>query len=177
MLDGIPRYVGAGRNKREEHVNSGRSHNVELNRVVLAEKREFEVKRLEGNLSKKEAFRLECEYIQRYGLAADGGSLWNETYGGIGYLSKHTEKTKERIGAASKERWESLKDDPERYKEYCDRVRNTPNSGRFTKGRILTEEEKKRIGDAQRGKKRSPETRARMSEAQRLSAARRKKSA
>ena len=167
LLDGIPRYVGAGRKKREQHVNSGCSHNVKLNRVVLAEQREFEVQKVKIDLTKDEAFRLECEYIEKYGLESDGGTLWNETYGGIGYLSKHTEKTKERIGAAVKERWAVLKNDPDKYKEHCDLLRTTPNTGRFVKGRVVSEEEKKLRSQSLTGQKRSLETRAKMSAAHR----------
>lgn len=167
FLDGVPRYVGAGHKKRDLHVNSGCSHNVQLNRVVLAENLRFDVRRLEVNLSRDEAYRLECEYIRKYGLAIDGGTLWNETYGGIGYLARHTAKTKERIGEASKERWDELKNDPVKYQQYCDKLKNAENSGRFKKGRVVSREEIDRIRKLHIGRKRSEETRQKMSASQR----------
>lgn len=133
-LDGIPKYVGAGKGIRYLHVNSGVSSNRELNRVVLAECQIFDIDIIPAN-SKQEAFETEQQLIAQYGLTCDGtGTLFNETLGGIGFRSKHTEASKRKIQETAKRWWSHLKSSPA-YEKHRNKLKATPNSGRFVSGR------------------------------------------
>lgn len=62
----IPVYIGSGKQDRYEHVKSGKSHNVELNKLFFTEPDKLSVVILRNNLSKEESLELEKNYIQSY---------------------------------------------------------------------------------------------------------------
>lgn len=106
-LDKIPRYIGFGKGNRYTHVNSGTSHQRKLNEVVLKDEKVFVIQITATNLSKEEAQIKEIELIAFYGLLEEGGTLYNQTKGGIGYRAGHTKTSKEKISNASKEMWKN----------------------------------------------------------------------
>ena len=132
-LDDIPRYVGCGRLNRHLHVNSGTSHVRKLNEIVLKYDKLFEIKILNDSLSKDEAERLEHQEISKIGREdLNEGTLWNGT-SGWGFLhGGHTDATKAKISAASKSKWSNLT--AEGRLDYIQKLKDSPNSGRFVKG-------------------------------------------
>lgn len=132
-LDQIPRYVGVGRGLRFEHVNSGTSHNRKLNYAVLALSRSFEIEMFAHGLTKDRAFELESRLIHQYGMDIGGGSLYNETFGGLGYSNGHTIESKKKISETSKRRWAVLRNNPVSYAAHIEKLKQ-PNSGQFKPG-------------------------------------------
>ena len=65
-LKGIPIYIGSGVSGRHEHVRSGCSHNVELNKLFFAEPDKMVVTVIRENLSQEESLEMEKSYIQAY---------------------------------------------------------------------------------------------------------------
>jgi hypothetical protein len=150
--DGTPYYVGKGQANRawQKH----RNHKVPADDKIVI---------LESDLTEVDAFRLEKEYIAKYGRKDLGtGILRNMTDGGDGIMGhKHSEETKKKIALA--------------------RVGKPTNLGKK-----MSEEQKEKLRQANLGKKapdgtgakisaakkgkpgkpRSPETRAKMIAAQ-----------
>ena len=106
--NGIVRYVGYGTGKRYLHCNSGTSHVRELNQKVLAEHVTFDVHIVNQFLTKKQAAELEKLYISRYRPIADGGTLFNKTYGGIGNSGGISSKMRQQISERTQEMWDSM---------------------------------------------------------------------
>jgi len=95
---------------------------------------------MKENLTNEEAKELERFYIKFYGRKSDGGLLINLTSGGEGLEGyRHTEEAKSKMSASKK-----------------------GSPGYFTSH---TEETKERLRQSQLGRKHSPETRRKMSEA------------
>lgn len=132
--DTIPRYIGFGKGRRFEHVNSGVSASYRLNKEHFAGAF-FDVHIVKNNLSSKDAQTLEIELIKYHGLLRDGGTLYNETLGGIGFRAGHTEKMKEIISNASKKCWAEMtpEDRAERKRKFLENGKGT----RFQKGQKI----------------------------------------
>ena len=64
--NGVPIYIGSGKEGREEHVRSGCSHNVELNKLFFTEPDKMVVTVIRENLSQEESLEMEKSYIQAY---------------------------------------------------------------------------------------------------------------
>ena len=89
--DGTPYYIGKGQDNRawQKH----KHHKVPtVDKIII----------LESNLAEIDAFRLEKEYIAKYGRKDLGtGILRNMTDGGDGIMGhKHSEETKKKIALA-----------------------------------------------------------------------------
>jgi len=133
-LDDVPRYVGFGKRDRYKHVNSGVSSVRELNFHVLKYDKKFRIEFLKTNLSKSDAQKYEIKFIKQYGrLDVGGGTLFNHTFGGVGFRGGHTHISKEKIAKASKNMWDSMSenDKTSRINVFLDNGKNT----RYKKGR------------------------------------------
>lgn len=144
----IPRYVGFGKGRRWEHVNSGTSHIRKLNEATLRDGTLFRIEFVHINLSRDCAIKLEQELIEYYGREdLNTGSLWNTTAGGIGFRSYHNEDTKRNISQHSIQMWEQLTE-----KERTTRINRFLSVGkgtRFKKGRINHNRKQYQIIDSQ----------------------------
>ena len=122
--DGTPYYVGKGQADRawQKH----RNHKVPADDKIVI---------LESNLTEIDAFRLEKEYIAKYGRKDLGtGVLRNMTDGGDGIMGhKHSEETKKKIALA--------------------RIGKPTNLGKK-----MSEEQKEKLRQANLGKKVSTKT-------------------
>jgi hypothetical protein len=104
-------YVGKGKGKRAWNKSSRSQH---WKRVVNKHGRSVEI--LFSSLTEEQAFQLEIEQIEKYGLS----SLVNMTIGGVsttGY--KHTEETREVMRKAFQKR---LLENPELLQELSERI-------------------------------------------------------
>lgn len=63
---GIPVYIGSGKEDRYEHVKSGKSHSIDLNRLFFSDPDNVVVTILRDQLTKEESLEIEKEYIQAY---------------------------------------------------------------------------------------------------------------
>lgn len=106
----VPRYVGFGKGRRYEHVNSGISKSYRLNKAHF-QGITLRVEFVAQGLTKEEAEKLEIELIAQHKREDAGGTLWNETNGGVGYRAGHTDASRERIRASSKAMWANLTED------------------------------------------------------------------
>jgi hypothetical protein len=138
LLDGLPRYVGFGKCRRTEHVNSGVSHVRKLNEVVLRDGKTFDIEYRCTTISKEDAIDKERSLIKKYGREDLGtGSLWNCTDGGIGCRThSHTPASKAKISEASKRMWQSIPDHikQERFRKIHEKTKAT----QFKKGQAPT---------------------------------------
>lgn len=63
---GVPVYIGSGQEDRYEHVKSGKSHSIDLNRLFFTDPDNVVVTILRDQLTKEESLEIEKEYIQAY---------------------------------------------------------------------------------------------------------------
>lgn len=64
---GIPVYIGSGiQDVRSQHVKSGKSHSIDLNRLFFTDPDNVVVTILRDQLTKEESLEIEKEYIQAY---------------------------------------------------------------------------------------------------------------
>lgn len=160
VTDGIVFYVGIGSPRRPYQDTYRNKH---WNATTA--KHGYTVTILHKNLSWEEACSLEVELIEKY-RSVSGDKLCNITEGGDvgarGY--KHTEETREKIREASKNpspetRAKMSAAMKHRAPEICKKV------GEANKGRIHSEDARKRISESLKGKTVSEETRAKLSAA------------
>jgi hypothetical protein len=129
----IPRYVGFGKGRRHEHVNSGISKSYRLNKAHFAGI-VLRVEFVAENLTQKDAEALEIKLIAKHKREDVGGTLWNETNGGVGYRAGHTDKSRAKIQSASKAMWARMSDEGReaRVKQFLKNGEGT----RFKKGHV-----------------------------------------
>lgn len=64
LYKNIPIYIGSGKSDRINHVKSGKSHNVELNKLFFQDPDHIVVNILREDLTKEESLQLEKDFIQ-----------------------------------------------------------------------------------------------------------------
>lgn len=64
LYNGIPVYIGSGKEGRHLHTKSGKSHNPKLNELFFNDPDNIVVQVLRTGLSKEESLEYEKEYIQ-----------------------------------------------------------------------------------------------------------------
>jgi hypothetical protein len=167
-------YIGQGLLKRAyEDIRNRRNENW---KIVVKEAGGFIVEILVDNLNREESLKIESEYIKKYGTIKHGtGKLVNERLSGTRGLEsgyKHSEEKKLEISKKTKE---AMKD-PDVYKklidshnEYWNKPENRDKASKAMKGLMagekhpnygkkFSDELRKKLSDAKKGKKRSPET-------------------
>lgn len=151
--DGTPFYVGKGRASRDKTL---KIHNPIFMRIVDKMRREGgepRVVRWHEGLLEADAICLEVAYIKLFGRRNLGtGVLCNLTDGGDGASGyKHTKETLARMSQSSSGKTHSM--------ETRERLRDLALN--------MSDEQRKKIGDARRGKSLSEEHRAKIGQASR----------
>jgi hypothetical protein len=174
--DDLPFYAGKGKGSRA--LISTKLYNAKYNPLKLFKLKEIyskydevEIEIVGWNLTEEQAFKLEVEAIDYFGLIKDNtGSLTNLTYGGDGISGwNHSEETKNKIGKIHKGRklTQEHKDklrDSHLGKTHTIEAKNKVSM--FNKGKIHSEETRNKLSVAHTGKILSDETKLKISKAQ-----------
>lgn len=164
-LDNEPFYIGKGtgsRAKRHEYnvIHNGTHFNpgvLTLITAILEQNEKVIINYIAEQLSHSEAALKEIEIIKKYGrLNNKTGILCNLTDGGegsTGRIFNHTEETKSKIGKTLKNRIIS---------EETKKLMSRATAGRY-KGRVLTEEWKRKLSISRLGKTHTEESKHLMS--------------
>jgi NUMOD3 motif len=106
-LEGVPRYIGIGKNAKRIESHLKYSHNRLLHNKIKKLQRaglEMAHRKLTEGLTKSQACAEEIRLIALYGrLKLDpGGVLFNRTLGGEGFTGAHSSHTRKRMSDAHK---------------------------------------------------------------------------
>jgi hypothetical protein len=151
-------YVGKGKGSRAYSMKNRNKHHqaicAKLSRIGSA----FEVKIVASGLSEQEAFVLECEQIAFWRNA--GCDLTNLTNGGEGISGfRHSDKTRQKLSDLNKGMPATFKG-----KKHTDETRRVLSEIAKKRGAPkLTKEQQEKVSAWHRGRKRSPETCAKIS--------------
>lgn len=146
--NGIPCYVGKGSGDRWK-IHFTRCSNPHLNNIIKRANNNLPIVIIKDGLNEQEAFEIEKAFIAALGRETDGGPLVNLTTGGEG----------------SSGRVETLEMRARRSLLRRSLGKEWQKRNNAARKRALTAEVRKRIGDAQRGRKRSDEFKAKISAA------------
>ena len=160
-VDGVPEYVGKGKDDRCQHHFDGKNHFANHLRKAKREGKDIQIVKKIENASEDEAHQLEIKLIKEIGRRdLNKGTLFNKTDGGEGVSGLLcSDATREKLSIAGKIAYEKRKDLPAELER---RQKISQNQ----KGKIVSDQTKSNISKAKRGNVViSAETRAKISKA------------
>jgi len=159
--DGIPRYVGKGKNARWKRRN--RAYNPGLERLIREANGEPPIVIVRNGLLEEDAFSLEMALISAIGRENDGGPLVNMSAGGQGSSGRiQTDATRQLI----REKLTGIKWSKGRCKNLSKARKGIPlgpmscehrlKISEAHKGKVMPEEQRKRLSATLTGRKTRP---------------------